>query len=59
MQAQTGKAPTWLWGVGALGLIWNLIGVGFFIMQVGMGEQVLAAMPPEQRAVYAATPGWI
>ncbi|MDO5505377.1 MAG: hypothetical protein Q4F49_03670 [Pseudoxanthomonas suwonensis] len=59
MQAQTGKVPTSLWGVGVFGLIWNLIGVGFFIMQVGMGEQALAAMPLEQRAVYEATPAWI
>ena len=45
--------------VGTLGLLWNLIGVAMFVMQVTLSPDALAAMPEAQRAVYAATPMWL
>lgn len=45
--------------VGTLGLLWNLIGVAMFLMQVTLSPDALAAMPDAQRAVYEATPAWL
>lgn len=53
------KVPASIWIVGGLAVVWNLIGVAAFAMQLAMPAEALQAMPPEQRAVYEATPGWI
>ncbi|MBB1473049.1 sugar transporter [Luteimonas sp. MC1782] len=53
------KVPASVWIVGGLALLWNLIGVAAFTMQVAMPEQALAAMPADQRAIYEATPAWL
>lgn len=53
------KVPASVWIVGGLAVAWNLIGVAAFAMQLAMPAEALQAMPPEQRAVYEATPGWL
>ncbi len=40
-------------------LIWDLIGVGAFTMQLLMTEEMIATLPPEQQEMYRNTPGWI
>ncbi|NYZ61530.1 sugar transporter [Luteimonas deserti] len=45
--------------VGVLALIWNLIGVAAFVMQLALPAEALQAMPPERRAIYEATPAWL
>lgn len=47
------------WLVAILALIWNLIGVAMFWMQVNMSAEALAAMTEQQRQVYGATPMWL
>ncbi len=47
------------WLVGILALVWNLIGVAMFWMQVNMGAEALAQMTEQQRQVYEATPAWL
>ena len=47
------------WLVAVLALIWNLIGVAMFWMQVNMSAEALAAMTEQQRHVYEATPMWL
>ncbi|NDK37900.1 hypothetical protein DT603_03485 [Pseudoxanthomonas gei] len=47
------------WVIAFIALLWNLIGMAFFVMQVRLTPEMLAAMPAAQRAVYAATPAWI
>lgn len=47
------KAPAWLRIVAALGLLWNLIGVYFYLMAVG----VLGGGDPNMSA--AAMPPWV
>ncbi|MGN7833708.1 hypothetical protein ACTJI2_19055 [Pseudoxanthomonas sp. 22568] len=47
------------WLVAVLALIWNLIGVAMFWMQVNMSAEALAAMTEQQRQVYEATPMWL
>lgn len=51
-------APKWFLIVGIVALIWNLMGVAAYVMQVMMTPQDLAALPEAQRAVYEVTPAW-
>ena len=59
MATESMKVPTSVWIVGVLALLWNLIGVAAFTMQVAMPAQALEAMPADQRAIYEATPAWL
>ncbi|PJJ97466.1 hypothetical protein CO641_10880 [Lysobacteraceae bacterium NML91-0213] len=59
METAARHVPARVRVVGALALLWNLVGVAAFVMQLSMPAEALAAMPPEQRAVYEATPSWI
>jgi hypothetical protein len=51
--------PKSFWVVAVLALLWNLLGVAMFAMQMMMTPEALAAMPTEQRQVYEATPAWL
>ena len=59
MEMSARKVPASIWIVGGLAVVWNLIGVAAFAMQMAMPAEALQAMPPEQRVVYEATPGWL
>jgi len=59
MEPNSGKVPASIWIVGGLAVVWNLLGVAAFAMQLAMPAEALQAMPPEQRAIYEATPGWV
>jgi hypothetical protein len=48
------KAPAWLRIVAALGLVWNLIGVYFYLVQVGM-----VAAPAGEPPMSDAMPPWV
>lgn len=52
------KAPKWFMIVAAVLLVWNLLGVMAYIMQVMMSPETLAALPQEQRQLYENTPAW-
>ena len=52
------KAPKWFTVVAAIALVWNLLGVMAYIMQVTMSPETLAALPDEQRQLYETTPAW-
>lgn len=52
------KAPTWFMVVAGVLLIWNLLGVMAYIMQVTMSPEALAALPEAQRQLYETTPAW-
>ena len=47
------------WIIAVFALVWNLIGVAFWYLQVSMSAERLASLPDAQRAVYEGTPGWI
>ncbi|WP_037073935.1 hypothetical protein [Pseudoxanthomonas suwonensis] len=60
MQTQTvASRPTAYWLVAILALVWNLIGVAMFYMQVTMDDTRLAGLTELQRQVYQATPAWV
>ena len=50
--------PGWFKVVAIIALVWNLLGVMAYIMQVTMSEEALAALPPEQAEVMMNTPAW-
>jgi hypothetical protein len=51
--------PAWFWIVAVVALMWNLIGVAMFAMQMAMGPDDLAALEEGQRAMFESTPGWV
>jgi hypothetical protein len=51
--------PKSFWILAIAALLWNLLGVAMFLMQINMTPETLAAMPAEQRQVYEATPAWL
>jgi surface polysaccharide O-acyltransferase-like enzyme len=57
-EATLNKAPTWFTVVGILALVWNLMGVMAYVMQVTMGPDVIAQLPQEQRELYENMPTW-
>ncbi len=52
------RPPTWFWVVGVIALIWNLMGVMAYIMQVTMTDEALAALPEAERLLYENQPAW-
>ncbi len=52
------KVPKWFMIVAAVLLVWNLLGVMAYIVQVMMSPEALAALPQEQRQLYENTPAW-
>ena len=51
--------PFGFWIIAVLALLWNLLGMAIFFMQINMSPEALAAMPAEQRALYQSTPTWV
>ncbi len=52
------KAPTYFWIVSGVFLLWNLMGVMAFVMQITMSPETLATLPEGERALYESTPAW-
>ena len=50
------KPPGWFWVVSVLGLLWHLVGLSMFYMQMAMTPEAAAALPPEQQQIHAAMP---
>ena len=53
------KAPKWFMIVAVVALIWNLMGVMAYIMQVTMSPEVLNQMPEAERLMYKNIPDWV
>ncbi|WP_368566259.1 hypothetical protein [Pseudoxanthomonas sp. UTMC 1351] len=51
--------PKSFWVIAIVALLWNLLGVAMFLMQVTASPEIVAAMPAKQRQVYEATPAWL
>lgn len=52
------KAPKWFMIVAVILLIWNLLGVMAYLMQVTMSPEALAALPEAQLELLENTPAW-
>lgn len=53
------KTPKWFTVVAVLALIWNLLGVMAYLMQVNMSVAELNKLPEAQRALYENIPAWV
>ncbi len=52
------KAPAWFMVVAVIALIWNLLGVGAYLVEAFASPEMLEAMPDEQREVLENRPAW-
>jgi len=53
------KPAIWFWIVGAIGLIWNAMGVNAYLQQAFNTESYRAMYPPEQLEIAANMPAWV
>lgn len=59
MNAASTARPTGYWMIAAAALLWNLLGLAMWYLQVSMTPEAIAALPAEQRQVYEASPPWV
>lgn len=52
------RPPRWFTATAALALLWNLAGLAAAVADLQLSAADIAAMPPEQQALYAARPAW-
>ena len=53
------KIPAWFWVLAILAMLWNLVGMAAYLMDVTLSEEALAQLPAAQRNLRAATPPWV
>jgi hypothetical protein len=53
-----GKPSTNFWIIGGAALVWNLIGLVFYIGEVTMAPEALAALTEAQQEFFLTTPTW-
>jgi hypothetical protein len=59
MNETTGvQAPRSFWVISVVALVWNLLGLAAYVAQVTMTPEALAALPPDERALYENVPVW-
>ena len=58
MTNSTNKPTTGFWVISGVALIWNLMGVMAYLGQAYMSEEVIAALPEVERALYDNIPAW-
>ena len=54
----THPIPKWFKPVVIIALLWNLIGVINFFIQVNLSEEAIAALPKAEQALMNSTPLW-
>lgn len=58
MTNQNIKLPVWFWAVAGLALLWNVVGVMAFFLQINQTPEALAAMSDAHRNLYETRPVW-
>ena len=56
---QSIKIPTWFIVTAWVALVWNLLGVMAFVMQMNMTPEVIAALPEREQLMYQNIPLWV
>ena len=56
---QTAKLPVWFWFAAGGALIWNLIGVMTYLLDVTMSSEAVAKLPQAQQQLREATPAFV
>lgn len=57
-ERMSNKPTRWFWILAIAALVWNLLGVMAYVMQVSMTEEALALLPEDQRVLYETIPAW-
>ncbi|MEP0203254.1 MAG: hypothetical protein ABJ084_02825 [Halioglobus sp.] len=52
------KVERWYYIILSIALLWNLLGVSAFVMQIMMTPEAMANLPPAERELYANIPIW-
>ena len=52
------QVPVWFWIIAIVALLWNLIGLGAFFMEVTQSPEKFNALPQATQQLYADTPSW-
>ncbi|MEQ8546302.1 MAG: hypothetical protein RIC03_00235 [Cyclobacteriaceae bacterium] len=52
------KSPTWFLVVAIVMVVWNLMGVAAFIVDITTSEEAIAALPAAERELYGKFPVW-
>ena len=50
--------PRSFWIISSLALVWNIVGIANYVLQVTMTEETLLTLPAGQQAVLANVPTW-
>lgn len=59
-EATVSRVPSWYWAVSVLALLWTLMGVASYLMQVyGAGAGLQPGMSEAQRTLDASMPAWV
>lgn len=58
MSDQQLKVPTTFWVVSVILLLWNIMGVISFLAHVFITDEAIAALPPDEAAMYDQYPMW-
>ena len=53
------KAPLWFYFVAFISLLWNIMGLLAFVIQMTMTPEAMAQMSPDQIKLYESTPAWL
>ena len=53
------QPPKWYWVVSIVALIWNLMGLMAYVMQMTMSDTTLQQFPAERQELYNTMPGWV
>ena len=53
------RPPWWYWAAAIIALLWTLLGVVAWIIDLMMDSSALAALPEGKRALYVARPAWV
>jgi hypothetical protein len=53
------QPPGWYWLVGVLVVLWMLVGVIAWCIDLGMTPERLASLPEAQQQLYATRPAWL
>lgn len=59
MSEHASNKPTrWFWILAIAAMVWNLLGVMAYLMQVSMTDEALALLPDDKRLLYETVPAW-
>jgi hypothetical protein len=53
------KPPASFWIIAIIALLWNIIGIGSFVMNVMITPEMLEALPEAERELMLSTPVWL